>query len=116
MLSDMKQRGLLDRTLVVWCTEFGRMPFMQSTGSGRDHNIDGFTCWLMGAGVKAPFTFGATDELGWKAVADVSTLYDLNATILHLMGFDHERLTYHHNGADRRLTDVHGRVLSQILS
>jgi hypothetical protein len=116
LLRDLRQRGLLERTLVVWCTEFGRMPFMQANGSGRDHNIEGFTCWLMGAGVKAPFSFGATDELGWKATENTATLYDLSATILHLLGLDHERLTYYHNGTERRLTDVHGRVLDAILA
>jgi hypothetical protein len=116
LLADLKRRGLMERTLVVWCTEFGRMPFMQANGTGRDHNIDGFTCWLMGAGVKAPFSYGATDELGWKAVQDRATLYDFNATILHLLGLDHERLTYYHNGTDRRLTDVHGHVLTSVLA
>jgi hypothetical protein len=116
LLADLKQRGLLERTLVLCCTEFGRMPFMQANGTGRDHNIDGFTCWLMGAGVQAPFSYGSTDELGWKATDDVATLYDLNATVLHLMGFDHERLTYYHNGTERRLTDVHGHVLEGVLS
>jgi hypothetical protein len=116
LLSDLRQRGMLDRTLVVWCSEFGRMPFMQANGTGRDHNIEGFTCWLMGAGVKAPFSFGATDAFGRKAVQDKATLYDFNATILHLLGLDHERLTYYHNGTDRRVTDVHGHVLKGILA
>jgi hypothetical protein len=115
LLRDLKQRGLLERTLVAWCSEFGRMPFMQSNGSGRDHNIEGFTCWLMGAGIKAPFSYGSTDELGWKAAQDVTTVYDLNATVLHLLGLDHERLTYYHNGAERRLTDVHGHVIEAII-
>jgi hypothetical protein len=116
LLRDLKARGMLDRTLVVWCTEFGRLPFMQANGTGRDHNIDGFTCWLMGAGVKPGTTIGTTDELGWKAAADVTTLYDFNATILHLLGLDHERLTHYFNGTERRLTDVHGHVISGILS
>jgi len=116
LLSDLRQRGLLERTLVVWCSEFGRMPFMQANGTGRDHNIEGFTCWLMGAGVKAPFSYGATDELGWKATENSATLYDLNATILHLLGLDHERLTYYHNGTERRLTDVHGHVLKAVFA
>jgi hypothetical protein len=115
LLRDLRQRGLLDRTLVVCCSEFGRMPFMQENGTGRDHNIEGFTCWLMGAGVRAPFSYGATDELGWKAVEKKADLYDFNATILHLMGLDHERLTYYHNGTERRLTDVHGQVLREIV-
>jgi len=116
LLGDLKQRGMLEDTLVVWCTEFGRMPFMQANGTGRDHNIDGFTCFLAGAGVKAPYSFGATDELGWKAVEDRTSVYDFNATILHLLGLDHERLTYYHNGFERRLTDVHGRVINEILA
>lgn len=116
LLTDMKQRGLLDETLVIWCTEFGRMPTFQAGASGRDHNPDGFTAWLAGAGVKAPFTYGATDEFGYKAVENVSTVYDFHATILHLLGLDHERLTYYHNGFERRLTDVHGHVIHDILS
>ncbi|HUG68435.1 MAG TPA: DUF1501 domain-containing protein, partial [Pirellulaceae bacterium] len=93
LLKDLKQRGLLSETLVVWCTEFGRMPTFQKGASGRDHNPSGFTGWLAGAGVKAPFTYGATDEFGYKAVESVSTVYDFHATILHLLGLDHERLT-----------------------
>ncbi len=116
LLRDLKQRGLLNETLVVWCTEFGRMPTFQAGASGRDHNPDGFTAWLAGAGVNAPFTYGATDQFGYKAVQDVTTIYDLHATILHLLGLDHERLTYYHNGIQRRLTDVHGRVIEEILA
>jgi hypothetical protein len=116
LLRDLRQRGLLDRTLVVWCSEFGRMPFMQANGTGRDHNIEGFTGWLMGAGVKAPFSYGETDELGWKAAVDKSDLYDFNATVLHLLGLDHERLTFYHNGTERRLTDVHGHVVKPVLA
>ncbi len=115
LLRDMKQRGLLKDTLVVWCTEFGRMPTFQAGASGRDHNPSGFTAWLAGAGVKAPFTYGATDEFGYKAVENVTTVYDFHATILHLLGLDHQRLTYYHNGLDRRLTDVHGEVIRDIL-
>lgn len=116
LLSDLKQRGLLEHTLVVWCTEFGRMPVFQKGVVGRDHNPAGFTVWLAGAGVKAPFSYGATDEFGYKAVENVTSVYDLHATILHLLGLDHQRLTYLHNGAERRLTDVHGHVLHEILS
>ncbi len=116
LLIDLKQRGLLEDTLVVWCTEFGRMPTFQKGASGRDHNPSGFTAWLAGAGVKAPFSFGATDEFGHRAAIDVSTVYDFHATILHLLGLDHERLTFYHNGIERRLTDVHGHVLTPILS
>ncbi len=116
LLADLKQRGLLEETLVVWCTEFGRMPTFQKGASGRDHNPHGFTCWLAGAGVKRAFAYGATDEFGYKAVENVATVYDLHATILHLLGLDHERLTFYHNGLERRLTDVHGRVLEEILA
>ncbi len=116
LIRDLKQRGLLEDTLVVWCTEFGRMPTFQAGASGRDHNPDGFTVWLAGAGVKAPFTFGATDEFGYKAVVDVVTVHDFHATILHLLGLDHRRLTYSHNGIQRRLTDVHGHVIRPILA
>lgn len=116
LLKDLKQRGLLKETLVVWCTEFGRMPTFQQGASGRDHNPSGFTGWLAGAGVKAPFSYGATDEFGYKAVENVSTVYDFHATILHLLGLDHERLTFYHNGFERRLTDVHGHVIHDVLT
>ncbi|WP_442505594.1 DUF1501 domain-containing protein [Novipirellula sp. SH528] len=115
LLRDMKQRGLLEETLVVWVTEFGRMPTFQKGASGRDHNPDGFTAWMMGAGVKAPFTYGATDEFSYRAIENVATVYDLHATILHLLGLNHERLTYYYNGFERRLTDVHGHVIKDIL-
>lgn len=116
LLRDLKRRGLLEDTLVVWTTEFGRMPTFQKGASGRDHNPDGFTTWLMGAGVKAPFTYGATDEFSYKAAKDAVTVYDFHATILHLLGLNHERLTYYHNGFERRLTDVHGHVIQDILA
>ncbi len=116
LLSDLKQRGLLEHTLVVWCTEFGRMPTFQKGASGRDHNPGGFTAWMAGAGVKNAFTYGATDDFGYKAVQDIASVYDFHATILHILGLDHERLTYYHNGLERRLTDVHGHVISSILS
>ena len=116
LLIDLKQRGLLDDTLVVWCTEFGRMPTFQKGSQGRDHNPAGFTCWMAGAGVKKGFSHGATDDFGYKAVEDVTTVHDLHATILHLLGLDHERLTYYHNGLERRLTDVHGQVVKAVLS
>ncbi len=116
LLADLKQRGLLQQTLVVWCTEFGRMPTFQKGASGRDHNPHGFTCWLAGAGVKAPYSYGATDEFGYKAVDKVATVYDLYATVLHLLGLDFKRLSYYHNGIERRLTDVHGSVLSEVLA
>jgi hypothetical protein len=116
LLADLKQRGLLHDTLVVWCTEFGRMPTFQKGASGRDHNPDGFTAWLAGAGVRGGYSHGATDDFGHKAVQDVATVYDLHATILHLLGLDHQRLSFYHNGIERRLTDVHGHVIEAILS
>ena len=116
LYKDLKQRGMLEDTLVVWCTEFGRMPMFQKGAQGRDHNPDGFTCWLAGAGVKPGISHGATDELGWKAVEHIHPLYDFNATILHLLGLDHTKLTFRHNGLERRLTNVEGHVIKQILS
>ena len=116
LLSDLQQRGLLDSTLVVFCTEFGRMPMFQAGTYGRDHNPYGFTCWLAGAGVKTPFSYGATDEFGFKAVEDTLTVSDFHATILHLLGLDHMRLTFYHNGIERRLTNVDGRVIQNILA
>ncbi len=116
LLKDLKQRGLLDDTLVAWVTEFGRMPtFQQKGGSGRDHNPKGFTVWLAGAGVPRAFSHGATDEFGYQAVEGRTTIYDLHATILHLLGLDHKRLTFYHNGTERRLTDVHGSVIDEAL-
>lgn len=116
MIRDLKQRGLLEDTLVVWCTEFGRMPMFQKGAQGRDHNPDGFTCWLTGAGVKSGVSHGFTDELGQRAVSDIHPLYDLNATILHLLGLDHEKLTFEHNGIQRRLTNVEGSIIRAICS
>jgi hypothetical protein len=116
LIQDLKQRGLLADTLVAFVTEFGRMPTFQKDASGRDHNPHGFTVWLTGAGVKRGFSYGATDEFGHKAVENVVTIYDLHATMLHLLGLDHERLSYYHNGIERRLTDVHGEVVQAILA
>jgi hypothetical protein len=116
LIRDLKQRGLLDDTLVVWCTEFGRMPFFQKGSQGRDHNPDGFTCWLAGAGVKPGVSHGATDELGRRAIHDVHPLYHFNATILHLLGLDFERLSFEHNGIQRRLTNVEGRLIPEVLA
>lgn len=116
LLTDLKQRGLLKETLVVWCTEFGRMPTFQKGASGRDHNPSGFTCWLSGAGVNAPFSFGATDEFGYRATENVTSVHDFHATILHLLGLNHKRLTFYHNGIERRLTDVHGNVIKDVLA
>lgn len=116
LIRDLKQRGLLQDTLVVWCTEFGRMPMFQKGSQGRDHNPDGFTCWLTGAGVKPGVSHGVTDELGQKAVQDIHPLYDFNATILHLLGLNHEQLTFEHNGIQRRLTNVEGHVIREVLA
>ena len=116
LLTDLKQRGLLDETLVVFCTEFGRMPTFQKGASGRDHNPDGFTAWMTGAGVKRGFSYGATDEFGWKAQQDIVSTHDFHATILHLLGLDHERLSFYHNGFERRLTQVHGHVIKDVLA
>jgi hypothetical protein len=120
LLRDLRRRGLLDDTLVLFTTEFGRTPFTQSAadvvGKGRDHNPTGFTVWLAGAGLRPGFTHGATDDIGWKAAADPVTWPDFHATVLHLLGIDHERLTYYHNGISRRLTNVHGRRIKAILS
>lgn len=116
LLTDLKQRGLLDDTLVLWTTEFGRMPTHQDGTTGRDHNPDGFTCWMMGAGVKPGVSYGATDDFGRRAVVNPTTVWDFYATVLDLLGFDHERLTWYHNGLDRRLTDVHGRVIREVLA
>lgn len=115
LIKDLKARGLLDETIVIWTTEFGRMPCSQG-GKGRDHNPSTFTSWLAGGGIKGGVTHGASDEWSYKAVEDVTTGYDLHATMLHLLGIDHERLTFRHNGIDRRLTDVHGRVIRAILA
>ena len=116
LLKDLKQRGLLADTLVAFVTEFGRMPTFQKGANGRDHNPKGFTVWLAGAGVKAGYSYGATDEFGYRAQEKIATVYDLHATILHLLGINHERLSFYNNGIERRLTDVHGHVLQDILS
>lgn len=116
LIQDLRQRGLLQDTLVVWCTEFGRMPMFQKGSQGRDHNPDGFTCFLTGAGIRPGVSYGVTDELGRRAVQDVLSIHDMNATILHLLGLNHEALTFEHNGIKRRLTDVHGHVVREILT
>ncbi len=120
LLRDLRQRGLLDDTLVLFTTEFGRTPFTQSAadtvGTGRDHNQYGFSVWLAGAGLKPGIAYGATDDIGWKAVEKPVAWHDFHATVLHLLGVDHERLTFYHNGIERRLTNVHGEVVRGILS
>jgi hypothetical protein len=115
LIKDLKARGLLDETLVIWGGEFGRTPTAEGT-DGREHHPFGFTMWLAGGGVKGGVVHGATDEFGWHAVEDKVHVHDLHATVLHLMGIDHERLTYRHAGRDYRLTDVHGRVVGEILA
>ena len=116
LLIDLKRRGLLDDTLVVWGGEFGRTPVSQGGGRGRDHNASGFTMWMAGAGIKAGSIVGATDEIGLNAVEDKAHVNDIHATILHLMGLDHKKLTSLHNGRDERLTDVGGRVIKGLLN
>jgi uncharacterized protein (DUF1501 family) len=116
MLKDLRSRGMLDDTLVVWTTEFGRMPTHQQGTLGRDHNPDAFTVWMAGAGIKGGVSHGATDDFGRRAAVDITTIHDFWATVLHLMGLDHEKLTYYHNGLNRRLTDVHGHVIREILT
>jgi hypothetical protein len=115
LIQDLQQRGLLEDTLVVWTTEFGRTPFAQG-GDGRDHNGGTFVTWLAGGGVKPGSTHGQSDEWAWKTAEGKTWCYDLHATILHLLGIDHTKLTVRHNGIDRRLTDVHGHVIEHILS
>ena len=114
LLTDLKNRDMLKDTLIVFGTEFGRTPMAQ--GNGRDHHIAGFSVWLAGGGVKGGTAYGETDEFGFKAVKDRTHVHDLHATILHLMGLDHERLTYRYSGRDFRLTDVSGTVIKDILA
>jgi uncharacterized protein (DUF1501 family) len=114
LLKDLKSRGLLEDTLVLWGAEFGRTPIAE--GDGRDHNPYGYTMWMAGGGVKPGITYGATDEFGYYAVEDRMHIHDLHATILHLLGFDHTKLTYFYSGRNFRLTDVHGNVANKILA
>jgi hypothetical protein len=122
LLTDLKRRGLLDETLVVWGGEFGRTPMLENrTGQdnpfvGRDHHSDVYTMWLAGAGIKRGFSFGETDDIGYQPVRDRVHVHDLQATILHQLGFDHEQLTFPFQGRDFRLTDVGGRVVNEILT
>ncbi|MCS6866117.1 MAG: DUF1501 domain-containing protein [Gemmataceae bacterium] len=116
LITDLKRRGLLDETIVWWGGEFGRTPYAQQNGTGRDHNPGGFTVWLAGGGFKPGFSFGATDEFGAAAVENVVHMHDLHATILHQLGLDHEKLTFRYAGRDFRLTDVHGRVVQDIIN
>ena len=113
LLTDLKQRGLLEDTIVMWTTEFGRMPCSQGA-KGRDHNPYAFTTWLAGGGIRGGTTYGTSDEWSFRAAEHPTTCYDVHATVLHLLGIDHTRLTFRHNGIDRRLTDVHGHVIDAI--
>src|SRR2546430_21031 len=115
LLKDLRGRGLLDETLVLWAGEFGRTPFAQGA-DGRDHNPYGFSVWLAGGGVKPGTIYGATDEYGYKVVENRVEMYDLHATMLHLLGINHEKLTFRFSGRDIRLTDVYGEVLHDILA
>jgi arylsulfatase A-like enzyme len=115
LITDLKARGMLDETIVVWTTEFGRMPCSQGA-LGRDHNPFTFTTWLAGGGIRGGITYGQSDEWSYKAVEHPTYCYDVHATLLHLLGINHERLTFRHNGIDRRLTDVHGHVIRELLA
>ena len=115
LLTDLKARGLLDETIVLWTSEFGRTPYSQG-GKGRDHNGNTFVSWMAGGGVKAGASHGESDEFSFKAAVNPTMCYDQHATLLHLLGLDHERVTFRHNGADRRLTDVHGKVIREVLA
>ena len=117
LIRDLKERGMLDDTLLVWSTEFGRSPATQGIGSsGRDHHPTAFTCFLAGAGVKKGSRHGASDEVGYFVAENKVTVPDFHATILHLLGIEHEKLTFYHNGINRRLTDVHGQVIKGLLA
>lgn len=116
LLSDLKRSGLMEDTLVLWTTEFGRMPTHQANTTGRDHNPDAFTVWMMGAGVRGGVSYGDTDEFGRRSVEQPTNVWEFYATVLHLLGFDYQRLTWYHNGFDRKLTDVHGRVIREVLA
>ena len=115
LLADLKQRGLLDDTLVIWGGEFGRMPISQR-GNGRDHNQNGFLMWMAGGGIHGGVHYGSTDDIGYKAAENPVSVHDIHATILHLLGLDHRKLTYLHNGRRYRLTDVAGKVIHPIIS
>jgi hypothetical protein len=116
LVKDLKQRGLLDDTLVIWGGEFGRTPMVQGGDDGRDHHPNCFSIWMAGGGVKPGVTLGESDDFGFNATTDKVHVHDLNATILHLLGFDHTRLTYRFQGRDFRLTDVHGEVVQKLLA
>ncbi|NIP92344.1 MAG: DUF1501 domain-containing protein, partial [Akkermansiaceae bacterium] len=113
LIKDLKQRGLLETTLLIFSGEFGRTPFAQ--GSGRDHNPQGFSLWMAGGGARGGTIYGATDEYGYRVVENKLTVHDLHATMLHLLGIDHKRLTFRFSGRDMRLTDVHGKIVPEIV-
>ena len=119
MIRDLRQRGMLEETLILFTSEFGRTPFTQSAadslGTGRDHNEKGFSIWMAGAGMPGGRAYGATDEIGWQATENRLHWHDLHASVLHLLGIDHERLTTYHNGIQRRLTNVHGHVVKDLI-
>jgi uncharacterized protein (DUF1501 family) len=115
LLQDLKARGLFDDTLVLWNTEFGRMPFTQGA-TGRDHNGGTSVAWLAGGGIRGGVAHGQSDPWSWKAASGTTSGYDFHATVLHLLGIDHTRLTFRHDGIDRRLTDVHGHLIPEILA
>jgi len=117
LLKDLKARGMLDDTLILWMTEFGRTPITQGIGTrGRDHHPNAFTMWMAGAGLKHGISYGSSDEIGYSTGENPVEVYDYHATVLNLLGLDHKRLTYYHNGIQRRLTDVHGHVIEPILA
>ena len=115
LIKDLKSRGLLDTTLLVFSGEFGRTPFAQGT-NGRDHNPQGFSLWMAGGGIKGGTIYGATDEYGYRVVENKLTVHDLHANMLHLLGVDHKKLTYRFQGRDYRLTDIHGHLVKKILA
>lgn len=116
LIGDLKSRGLLESTLVICTSEFGRQPFMQGEQKGRDHNPGAFTAWMAGGGIRGGVAYGASDPIGFKAQENPTYCYDLHATALHLLGIDHQRLTFYHNGIQRRLTDVHGKVIRELIA
>ncbi|HND53652.1 MAG TPA: DUF1501 domain-containing protein, partial [Pirellulaceae bacterium] len=116
LVADLRERGMLDDTLVIWGGEFGRTPMVQGGNDGRDHHNRCFSLWMAGGGLKAGYTHGSTDELGFNVAADPVHVHDLHATLMHLLGFDHTRLTFRFQGRDYRLTDVHGRVVKELLA
>lgn len=118
LIRDLKQRGMLDDTLVLFTTEFGRTTESKQdqVGAGRDHNMYGFSVWMAGGGARPGFAYGSTDDVGWKAAEHPVPWHDFHATVLHLLGLNHEMLTFYHNGIERRLTNVHGRIIHELIA